>query len=126
MWPAGQSYFPGFSFFTQVILVAVAGLIVPLYVLQLGIKESEPITVALVLALAPSLTLVLEYFDHRLVISTTSILSIVAVLFFTFLGVIPKLRKNKKETPVRYYNASYLVSEQLSACEVPNTSVKVH
>ncbi|PWU19550.1 MAG: hypothetical protein C5B49_05590, partial [Bdellovibrio sp.] len=61
-------------FFLEVLLLSVSTVIIPLYLLQLGIESIEPITVSLVMSLTPVVTYFLQLFDSRLMPSITSLI----------------------------------------------------
>jgi drug/metabolite transporter (DMT)-like permease len=69
------------------LLIAVMGNVVPLYLLQTGIKKTEPMQAAYVLLLTPMLVFTFQYFDNRLEFSIFSLASILLVLMFSALGV---------------------------------------
>lgn len=69
------------------LVIAVLGNVVPLYLLQTGIKKTEPVQAAYMLLLTPMLVFTFQYFDNRLEFSIFSLASILLVLMFSALGV---------------------------------------
>jgi drug/metabolite transporter (DMT)-like permease len=54
------------SFVFEMLALSVATVILPLYLLQVGIERLEPITVSLLISSMPVVTFFLQLFDHRL------------------------------------------------------------
>jgi drug/metabolite transporter (DMT)-like permease len=65
------------AYFARVLVIAGAGFLLPLYLLQLGIQKTDPVTVALLLAMMPIFALVVQLADARLVPSLWSLLAVV-------------------------------------------------
>ncbi len=77
----------------SIIGIAVIGIMLPMLLIQYGIKHSEPLLVSLLLSLTPATTFLLEFFDKRLQLNYLSALGIFLCCFFTILGI---LKENKK------------------------------
>jgi drug/metabolite transporter (DMT)-like permease len=92
LWPAGHACLPGSFLLGKIFAITVFGLIIPIYSLHLGIQQCEPITVSMILALAPFVTLIVQSFDRRLFLSTSSLITTVVVILFTFVGIAPRLK----------------------------------
>lgn len=58
-----------------IVLIALSTIVIPLLLVQEGIRRVEPLTVNMVLSMAPIVTFLLQYFDSRIVPS-----------FYTFAG----------------------------------------
>ncbi len=97
-WPAGValSQFSS-TFYSEILMIAVVGVIVPLYVLQLGIQRCEPITVSLILSLLPAFSYGMQFFDDRLQNSPLSLIGISICIFFTAVGVRARFSADKKK-----------------------------
>ncbi|MEQ4303970.1 ATP-grasp domain-containing protein [Plantactinospora sp. B6F1] len=74
------------------LLLAVISVIVPLYLLQIGVRHAEPITVSLLICLGPGFTLALQTLDGRLRASALSISVILAMTAFVALGTLARQR----------------------------------
>ena len=75
---------------TNIALLGILGIGIPLYILQLGIERSDPITVAMIIALGPVFTYVFEVFDHRLILSTYTLSSVVIIVLLVMSSVITR------------------------------------
>ncbi len=82
-----------FSNAMSLVLIAILGLIIPLYCLQLGIERTEPIIVSLVLSIVPLFTFLIQFMDRRLTSSIYSLSTIVLVLAFILFGILGRYRK---------------------------------
>ena len=78
--------------FVVVLLIVFCGTIIPLYLLQVGIKLSEPITLSLLLSTGPIFTLLLQIFDPRLNNSVYTSISIFAVIFLVVISILSRHR----------------------------------
>jgi drug/metabolite transporter (DMT)-like permease len=96
LWPPGNPPFQlPQSSYISFLIVGFAGIVLPLFILQLGIERSEPITVSLILATLPAISFLLQFLDKRLSTSMLSLLGITGCVFFTALGT--KLRLTAPE-----------------------------
>ena len=77
-------------------VVAVVGVAAPAYLLQLGVRYAEPITVSLIDNLAPVLTYLLQLLDGRLRPSGFSLSGIVTVTVLITAGVIARARHDAR------------------------------
>lgn len=80
-------------------VVAVIGVAVPAYVLQLGVRYAEPITVSLIDNLAPVLTYLLQLLDGRLHPSGFSLSGILVVTGLIAAGVVARGRHDARAGP---------------------------
>jgi drug/metabolite transporter (DMT)-like permease len=73
-------------------VVAVVGVAVPAYLLQLGIRYTEPITISLLDNLAPLLTYLLQFLDGRLRPSAFSLMGILTITGLITTGIVVRAR----------------------------------
>ena len=66
----------------SIMAVAVFGIVVPMTLIQIGVKGSEPRLVSALLALTPATTLIFETMDARLALSPLSVVGIVLLCGF--------------------------------------------
>jgi drug/metabolite transporter (DMT)-like permease len=83
---AVQANLPG------LLVLATAGITLPLYFLQKGIERSEPITVSFLLVLAPALVYLFQVFDARLSWSGFTLAGITAVMGLVLYSLIARHR----------------------------------
>lgn len=81
--------------FLPATVIAVIGVGLPLYLVQLGIKHTEPITVSLIMALSPPFAVLLQLVDRRLQPSMLTLIGVVGITALVALGVIVRSRKNR-------------------------------
>ncbi|MBO0821274.1 MAG: EamA family transporter, partial [Nocardiopsaceae bacterium] len=86
----GHAFWPAF-------VVAVIGVALPIYVLQVGIKHTEPITTSLLISVSPLFTLLLQLFDRRLHPSLASFACTLAVLVLVAVGVVQRSRTERRQ-----------------------------
>lgn len=79
------------TFFMQSLFIAGVTVILPLYILQLGIERLEPITVSLILAAMPIMTFFLQLFDSRLAPSLYTLSGVTLCLGFSVMGTLVRL-----------------------------------
>lgn len=72
--------------------VAILGIMIPLFALQKGIEKSEPITVSLLISIAPLFTLIGQAFDKRLAFSVPSFLGILITVGFVAFSIVARHR----------------------------------
>ena len=75
-------------------VIAVVGVGVPLYVLQVGIKHTEPITASIVLTASPIFAFGLQLFDTRLDVAPLTLIGVVGI---TALVVVSILVRNRAD-----------------------------
>lgn len=75
-----------------VVGVAVLGVIVPMFVLQLAIERAEPMTVVLVGSIVPVLAFALQQLDPRLTFSWSSFAGVTAIAVIVLGGTYRRLR----------------------------------
>jgi biotin carboxylase len=71
-------------------LLALISVFVPLYLLQIGVKHAEPITVSLLLCLGPGFTLAVQLLDGRLKVSLLSVVCTLGITLLVGLGVVTR------------------------------------
>ncbi len=76
------------------IVVAVIGVGLPIYVLQLGIHYTEPITTSLVISLSPLFAFLLQLGDSRLSFSPSTLGGILIVLLLVSIGALVRHRQD--------------------------------
>lgn len=76
-------------------VVAVIGVGLPIYVLQLGIKHSEPITTSLVISLSPLFAFTMQFADGRLRFSLFTLAGIVSVVALVAVGTVVRGRQRE-------------------------------
>lgn len=77
-----------------VVVIAVFGVIIPVYCSQLGMeKVRDPMTVSLMIALLPLCMFGLQMFDSRLKASYFSLAGILSALVFTGYGIVVRFRE---------------------------------
>lgn len=79
------------EFILQSLFIAVFTVVLPLYILQLGIERLEPITVSLILATMPIVTFFLQLFDSRLVPSFYTLIGVTLCLVFSVVGIFARI-----------------------------------
>lgn len=77
-------------------IVAVIGVGLPIYVLQRGIKHTEPIIASLFVSLSPLFAFMMQLLDGRLHPSTLTILGIVGIVSFAAVGTIARGRLDRR------------------------------
>ena len=78
--------------FLQMAWVSVATLVLPLYFAQMGIRRSEPVTVAFICTLIPLFALVFQAWDPRLVYAPLSMVGVALCVGCLVYGVGARLR----------------------------------
>jgi biotin carboxylase/drug/metabolite transporter (DMT)-like permease len=79
------------------LVLAVISVALPLYLLQVGVKHIEPITVSLLTCLGPGFTLLLQLFDMRLRVSWFSIISITIVTILVAVAIAARQRSDSRD-----------------------------
>jgi drug/metabolite transporter (DMT)-like permease len=78
---------------TSALLLALSTVIVPIYLIQLGIKRLEPFVVKMILLSSPLVTWLLQTFDQRLVQSPYTLAANIAILFLGAATVVLHYRR---------------------------------
>jgi drug/metabolite transporter (DMT)-like permease len=73
-------------------LIAVIGVAIPLYLLQVGIRHTEPITASILLTLSPLFAVLLQLPDRRLTPSLVTVLGVVGITALVAAGTVARLR----------------------------------
>lgn len=76
--------------FLSIFFIALIGVALPLFLVQVGIQKTNPITVALALASLPIFTLACQFFDHRLNASIYSVVGAFAVAIIYMISLVVK------------------------------------
>lgn len=96
--PASSLVLPA-RLYVPILILSMAGVILPSFVVQLGVARSEPITVALLFATTPAISYLIQLLDHRLVPSVLSLIGVLACVGFTAYGTWARLGKKAAPAP---------------------------
>ncbi|SJM38501.1 EamA-like transporter family protein [Psychrobacter pasteurii] len=77
------------------LFISIIGNVIPLFSLQLSIEKLEPITVSLLLVLAPIFYLIIQVFDKNIPISPISWIAISISIVFVAIGTLTNLKVSK-------------------------------
>ncbi|MFF7457931.1 EamA family transporter [Kitasatospora sp. NPDC008115] len=75
-------------------IVALIGVGLPIYVLQVGIRHTEPITTSLLVCLSPLFAFAMQLADGRLRFSALTLFGVIAVVVLVALGVVARGRRD--------------------------------
>ena len=81
----------------NIIIFALIGCLLPVYLVQVGISLLEPIVVSFLFALEAAFTLFLQAFDHRLITSSYSITIVFITTVLSIFAIVSRLRYQQKE-----------------------------
>lgn len=88
---------PGISAaFVPSLVIAVVGVGVPLYLLQVGIKHTEPITASILLTLSPLFAFFLQLPDQRLTPSVITFIGVVGIVVFVAISTVARMRHDAR------------------------------
>jgi drug/metabolite transporter (DMT)-like permease len=79
-------------------LIAVVGVALPLYLLQVGIKHTEPITASILLTLSPLFAFFLQLPDGRLNPSALTFAGVVGIVVMVAMGMVARARHDSRST----------------------------
>ncbi|MFB7685606.1 DMT family transporter [Streptomyces sp. NPDC056140] len=77
-------------------VLAVVGVGLPLYLIQVGIRHTEPITASLFSALSPPLAVLLQLTDSRLSVAPLSLACVVSITLLIGVGVLARQRHERR------------------------------
>lgn len=77
-------------------LIALFGVALPLYLLQVGIRRTEPITASILLTLSPLFAYVLQLADHRLTPSVLTLGCVAGIVALVSAGTAARLRHDRE------------------------------
>jgi drug/metabolite transporter (DMT)-like permease len=88
---------PGFgAAFGPSALIALLGVALPLYLLQVGIRRTEPITASILLTLSPLFAYVLQLADNRLTPSVLTLGCVAGIVALVCAGTVARLRHDRE------------------------------
>lgn len=80
-----------------VIVFGLIGCLLPVYLIQIGMKLLEPIMISFLMALEPTFAMILQYFDQRLVISIHSLTIVIISTTLSVFAIMGRLQQTKKD-----------------------------
>lgn len=80
-------------------VLAVLGVGLPLYLIQVGLRHTEPITASLFSALSPPLAFLLQLTDARLSVAPLTLVCVVAITLLIGVGVLARHRHEQRARP---------------------------
>jgi drug/metabolite transporter (DMT)-like permease len=78
--------------FLPSVVITVIGVALPLYLLQVGIKHTEPITASILMAFSPVFAFLLQLLDRRLTLSVLTMVSVVGVVALVTMSTVARHR----------------------------------
>uniref|UniRef100_A0AAU2VFC9 DMT family transporter n=1 Tax=Streptomyces sp. NBC_00003 TaxID=2903608 RepID=A0AAU2VFC9_9ACTN len=82
--------------FVPSLVIAVIGVAVPLYLLQVGIRHTEPITASVLLTLSPLFAFFLQLTDHRLTWSALTFLGVIGIVSLVAISTVARAKHDAK------------------------------
>jgi drug/metabolite transporter (DMT)-like permease len=77
-------------------LIALLGVALPLYLLQVGIRRTEPITASILLTLSPLFAYVMQLADNRLTPSVLTLGCVAGIVALVGAGTVARLRHDRE------------------------------
>ncbi|GGX57529.1 DMT family transporter [Saccharospirillum salsuginis] len=71
-----------------ILIITIFGILIPIYILQIGIKLCRPVVVSSLIAAGPAYTFLFQLFDDRIQMSIPTLIGVVVLSVFVFLSVI--------------------------------------
>jgi len=81
------------------VILAILGIGLPIYVLQIGIKNTEPITASLLLSVSPIFAFLMQFLDGRLRPSALSMAGILGIVALATAGTVARGRVDSRSGP---------------------------
>ncbi|WP_370969329.1 EamA family transporter [Amycolatopsis sp. cg9] len=81
-------------------LIALFGVALPLYLLQVGIERTEPITASILLTLSPLFAYLMQLADHRLTPSGLTLGCVAGIVALVGAGTVARLRHDREVAAV--------------------------
>jgi len=82
------------------VIIAVIGVGLPIYVLQIGIRHTEPITTSLLVSLSPLFAFAMQFADGRLRFSLFTLGGVICVVALVAVGAVVRGRQTATPVPV--------------------------
>ncbi|MCH9692634.1 MAG: DMT family transporter [Gammaproteobacteria bacterium] len=85
------------NYWGLLLIITFFGVLIPLYMLQFGIRQCDPFVVSLIIALGPVFTLFFESFDQRIIWSGKTSIGISALIMCTLMGLTIQFRRKSNQ-----------------------------
>jgi drug/metabolite transporter (DMT)-like permease len=80
-----------------IMIVTITGVVLPLYMLQVGIRFCDPFFVMISITFIPAFTFIFQLFDPRIVWSNVTLCGVVTLLVFALLSVVIENNPGRKK-----------------------------